>query len=154
MTPEKTNYLFETYPELFYFATAVDREAAGSPIRYGIDCADGWFALVEDLCGTIKNRLDWVNKYDKEGPMVVRVVQVKEKMGGLRFYTSMEGKNEKFRYWCEGVIHFAESFSYMICESCGNAGKLRPSGWHRTLCDSCENEREQQRHGSVDGVSE
>jgi len=61
----------------------------------------------------------------------VSIVQVKEKYGGLRFYTY--GGNDYVR----GMIDFAESMSYKICECCGNPGKLSQKGWWRTLCDPC-----------------
>ena len=62
--------------------------------------------------------------------------QIKEKFGTLRFYTSGGDR------LIDGMIWFAESMSGRICETCGNSGKLRNSGWLVTLCDEHQTERE------------
>jgi hypothetical protein len=67
--------------------------------------------------------------YDAK-PRSVYVTQVKEKWGGLRFYVG--SANEEFF----DLIDAAEEESYMICEECGEPGKLREDlGWILTLCD-------------------
>jgi hypothetical protein len=91
---------------------------------YGFECSDGWFDLISTLCESINRELE----YDKE--LKVSVVQVKEKFGGLRFYT--HGGNPKV----DGMITLAETLSYRICETCGNKGEIRQDrAWWRTLCD-------------------
>jgi len=57
--------------------------------------------------------------------------QVKEKFGGLRMYFS--GGDE----YVSGLVDMAESFSYQICENCGEKGKPNKGGWISTLCDKC-----------------
>lgn len=63
-------------------------------------------------------------------PVVEQVVaeQVKEKFGGLRFY--YRGGDEYIR----GLVSFAESMSYRVCEDCGKPGTVGGRGWIRTLC--------------------
>ena len=61
-------------------------------------------------------------------PQII-AVQIKEKFGTLRFYT--DGGDQYTR----GVLAMAECMSAVTCEECGNCGKVRTSGWHRTLCD-------------------
>ena len=61
--------------------------------------------------------------------------QVKEKFGGLRFYTN--GYNEAV----SAMIHMAESMSYRTCEVCGNPGRSNNHGWISTLCDTHRLER-------------
>jgi len=63
-----------------------------------------------------------------------RLLQVKEKWGGLRFYIDY-GNSEVFR-----LIEEAEKESYFICEDCGNneTAAARNDGWIRTLCNDCE----------------
>ena len=71
----------------------------------------GWAGLVKegfDLC--LKN--GW------------RIYQIKEKFGGLRFYTDED-------------LDDIEDESYTICEECGEPGKPRPGGWIKTRCDKC-----------------
>ena len=59
----------------------------------------------------------------------VRVSQVKEKYGGLRFYVGGAPRE------VHDIIDECERLSYTICEVCGKPGKLREGGWLRTLCD-------------------
>lgn len=59
------------------------------------------------------------------------VVQVKEKFGTLRFYAN--ASNERI----SRLITLAERLTDTTCEDCGEAGKERPGGWIRTLCDDC-----------------
>lgn len=123
---------------------------------WGFSHGDGWFHLLDALCGEIQHHIDqhnkWVEEYGKEFaeqdakegkaadprnttliPQVV-ATQVKEKFGGLRFYYS--GGDERI----EGIVQFAESLSYNICEECGLFDRTvarNSSGWIRTTCRSC-----------------
>lgn len=67
----------------------------------------------------------------------VRVVQVKEKFGTLRFY--YDGGDD----YVSGLVSMAESMSAITCEECGVPGKTGGNGWIRTLCDSCRTKREE-----------
>lgn len=64
-----------------------------------------------------------------DAPAQVIAVQIKEKFGTLRFYTS---GGDDYVY---GVLAMAESMSAVLCEECGKPGITRTDGWHRTLCD-------------------
>lgn len=135
MTPEKEAALRATYPTLFDVPK-------NYPISYGVEIDDGWYTLVDRLCGLIVRRTE----RDKTD---LRVVQIKEKFGGLRFYVSFLGEQtvqaEETRSWVYGAITLAESMSYTICEQCGHPGEHRTDGWHRTLCQQHEDERESRR---------
>ena len=61
-----------------------------------------------------------------------KAVQVKEKLGTLRFYMNSETKE------MSELISKAESLSYKTCEYCGAPGKQREGGWIKTLCNNCE----------------
>lgn len=77
----------------------------------------GWSSLVNEV-------------YDKLPERVI-VVQVKEKLGGLRIYVE---------YADLDFLHFLvkiENRSLETCERCGEAGETRAGGWLKTLCDSC-----------------
>jgi hypothetical protein len=63
-----------------------------------------------------------------------KVVQIKEKLGGLRIYIS-RGNEKMFQ-----TIRQAEEASLVTCEDCGKPGRERGTGWIRTLCDKCEQE--------------
>jgi len=61
------------------------------------------------------------------------VHQVKEKFGGLRYYSSLDMHPEAAVF-----IREAERLAAVTCENCGAAGRQRSGGWVRTLCDACE----------------
>lgn len=63
--------------------------------------------------------------------------QVKEKFGGLRFYTT--GTNDRDT----NIIDSAEAMSYYVCEQCGTmaSARLYTYGWHATLCSQHADER-------------
>lgn len=83
-------------------------------------CVDsGWHPLIKELIGKLE-------KLDPE----LRIEQVKEKFGGLRFYTGTTHVAGLF-----DIISEYEKKSYTICEKCGKKGKLRDDiGWYKTLC--------------------
>ena len=69
-----------------------------------------------------------------------KLVQVKEKFGGLRFYfnPSIPVYTRKMH----DVIADVERRSFSICEICGEVGKLRKTlktNWYKTLCDKHAN---------------
>jgi len=79
----------------------------------------GWYALVKDLIAKLIE-LGW----DKE------IHQVKQKYGGLRFYTGATSDE------MHTAIREYENLSYKTCEVCGEPGEVRPGGWIETLCDT------------------
>ena len=97
---------------------------------WGITCGDGWYNIVDALCGQIQNHLEH-NIKDNDGTIVVEATQVKEKYGGLRFYYT--GGDEFIR----GVCWMAEGLSERTCEECGAQGTQNKKGWIRTMCDPC-----------------
>jgi len=116
------------------------------------DVDDGWYHIIHVLMSKLS--YDYENaqrrlKYAIEHPNDVKetipqlekmvsdayanmpmVRQVKEKFGGLRFYTTGVLQDQY------AFIEFAESMSYHVCEVCGSPGKIRNSGWIKTLCDT------------------
>jgi len=164
MEKELEEILVKKYPAIFKdYGGDVRKTCMG----WGMSCGDGWFTLLDDLCGDINHLIK-----GKDIEVVAR--QVKEKFGGLRFYHGVSYKpgwfsklNTKIRQWiCKkgfakqywkandfrkkvfsstiekinDTISKAEAKSYTICESCGCPGNRRPGGWVRTLCDNCDEE--------------
>lgn len=85
-----------------------------------------------------EQRVDDIMDYDQD-PIVdkvdwIRVAQIKEKFGGLRFY--YDGGDEHI----SGMVRMAEVWAGMTCETCGDKGHQRSGGWIRTLCDKHEAE--------------
>lgn len=88
-------------------------------------CPSGWLELVHDLCQDLEEII---------GDHEFQVVQVKEKFGGLRFYTGPLDK-DIFKA-VEDRIEKAEQESFTICEVCGEEGETDNDGWWiNTLCD-------------------
>ncbi len=106
MSPEHEYRLMQNYPNLF------------ADTFWGFECGDGWFKLIDDLCCCIIAHND-----------DVRVDQVKEKFGQLRFYVT--GGDRVI----DGMIALAEHISGGTCEQCGQEGRMRSGGWIVTLCD-------------------
>jgi hypothetical protein len=118
-------------------------------VTVSLDISDGWLSLVDKLCSMIRHKLDTITKYNDiwlENEVIdmfkhatnqalvqdFKIVQIKEKFGGLRFY--VDGADKEINAW----ISFAESMSYEICEECGTNQNIgTTSGWIRTICGAC-----------------
>lgn len=124
MSPELERQLVEKYPKLF---AGYGAPPNWSPMAFGFECGDGWFDLLDTLCA----QLSQSDPSGKEGAEPITALQVKEKYGTLRFYVG-PATDEAF-----AVIDFAEALSARICETCGNKGRTRGTGWLKTLCDAC-----------------
>jgi hypothetical protein len=104
----------------------------------GFCCGEGWWPILEELCGQIQHHINWKNKQSEVVPQVT-VGQIKEKFGGLRFYYS--GGDDEI----SGMVRMAESWASRSCETCGAPGTRREGGWLKTLCDHHEAERQAAR---------
>jgi len=99
---------------------------------WGFECSSGWYKLIWDLSEKLEAL---IIKYKEENPgeeWSPRAMQVKEKMGGLRFYLS--GETDEM----SKEVEKAEQIADETCEECGKPGALKHRGtWYRTLCDDC-----------------
>ena len=120
MKEELDKQLCEKYPKLLADRHKPMTETA---MCWGFDVGDGWYDLIDILCGSIQNYID-----NNNIPQIT-VSQVKEKFGTLRFYTN--GSNDLIT----GMIWMAERMSSRVCETCGKPGKFRGKGWFYTACD-------------------
>jgi hypothetical protein len=126
MNKENTKKLAEKYPTVF-------QELGGHPtetcMAWGIAVGDGWYNIIDELCQTL----------EKHG---VVAAQVKEKFGGLRFYTNSirNGKTEAEYNEVQTAIRLAEEKAYRTCEYCGKPGERRGGSWIKVLCDECNKE--------------
>jgi hypothetical protein len=94
------------------------------PLEHAIQCVGaGWVELIREcyaLCVEYK----------------VDIHQVKEKFGGLRFYTGAVDRDTAKEFFdkIEAVCHR----SYGTCENCGQPGELDNNRrWVKTLCSNC-----------------
>jgi hypothetical protein len=132
MKQELDEQLCKKYPLIFKNRHGDMRETL---MCWGFECGDGWYQILDSLCGNIQHHIDWKAKQGQHVPQVV-AVQVKEKFGGLRFY--YDGGDEQIY----GMVRMAESWAANTCEECGQPGTMRTGGWIRTLCDTHEAERQ------------
>ena len=97
-----------------------------------IGIGKGWHGLLYALIQKIQNHLVELKLKEDEWP---RIDQIKEKFGGLRFYTSYSFS--KIDEWVEA----AEDFSVYICEFCGQPGNyVKFGGWVKSSCQKCYKE--------------
>lgn len=92
---------------------------------FGFEHGDGWFDIVWRLCERLE---PLVTQFERETGDKFEVFQVKEKLGGLRFYAH-PGNDLIF-----SAIADAEKESLRTCDVCGKPGKPNPSGWIQTRC--------------------
>lgn len=122
MNDTNSKYLFDNF-SFFHPETPLTQ----SLMAFGFECGNGWFELIKELC----EKLEALDLKD------FRVLQVKEKYGGLRFYTGgveLEKADEVDR-----LINEAEAKSLTVCEECGKPGKPNGRGWIKTQCEICRN---------------
>ena len=119
--------LIEQYPDMF-------------PERFFFECGDGWYNILSSLLWRIDKHEEHVrqnNAYrvrhglDPIKYESVKIVQIKEKWAGLRFY--YDGGDD----YISGSVALAEGLSYKTCEACGNPGTLNREGWYRVRCEVC-----------------
>jgi len=185
MKQELDEALCAKYPKIFKYRHAPMTHTA---MCWGFDCGDGWYNIIDVLCGNIQSHVDFKRKRraralqfnralkralagdtrplqmhftfgGKEEPdewaiemankaivkaefnevpppmPYITASQVKEKFGGLRFYTN--GYTDEV----SGMIRMAEAMSYRTCEECGSPGRSNSYGWISTLCDTHRLER-------------
>ena len=100
---------------------------------FGCECGDGWYKLLHDLCTEI------TQAYIEQGlEPDVKIGQIKEKYGTLRFYYSSSIN-------LDAIVDKYEELSAITCESCGQPGHLFNNGWCKVRCDSCYEEEQKPR---------
>ena len=157
MSPELEHKLIKRYPGLF---RNVNKSPKETLICFGAECGDGWFDILDNLCGFIihiqKCHSYFLTKRDGKCidfhcPDVV-FDQIKEKYGTLRVYWHFSDLNyeelasqlkdtesldtyiNRYSEMIESVISFCEYLSSKTCEVTGKPGKLYSKGWCVTLC--------------------
>jgi hypothetical protein len=145
--------LYNEYPDMFSNRHKSPRESC---MAWGCEIGMGWYDIMHSICWKIKNHEEnivWQTEFKqktdpeyKSDYIPVKFDQIKEKFGGLRVYFS--GGDD----YIEGLVSMAESFSYKICESCGERGSPNKGGWISTLCDECRNKPYDQTTNNNAGV--
>lgn len=100
-----------------------------------------WFRLHARAVKNWKTKIaDWIYENAPKGKphISIRVDQVKEKFGGLRFY--YHGGDKEI----DGMVRLAEGLSYRTCEFCGSTKDIGyTQGWIISCCKSCHETDEQ-----------
>jgi hypothetical protein len=136
MKRELEEQIISKAPYMFQYEGSDDIRQ--SLISFGFECGGGWFWLLKKLVEDIAE----IDVYK-----AVKVFQVKEKFGALRFYISYsipDDVNDPSNLIYDKVyelINKAEEESGNTCEQCGEPGSVRGKYWLRCECDKCENER-------------
>ncbi len=76
MNPELDRALWERWPLIF---SERHGDSASTAMCWGFECGDGWYGLIDDLCEALQGETD------NEGAPQIGAMQVKEKLGSLRF---------------------------------------------------------------------
>ena len=102
-----------------------------TPIElFGVECGKGWYKLIEPI-------INYIEEYnqDKKEEDKIKIIQIKEKYGGLRIYTSFDTQE------LHKMISEAEEKSYRVCEICGSEKYVgcRTNAWIQTICIDCIN---------------
>lgn len=117
---------FADFPSLF-------RDRDQSSLARGIECGNGWYALIRQLSEAIETAAKEAG-IPMHSTAWTRCRQVKEKMGELRFVVfavpGHESTSERIALLCQA----ASEASMHVCEQCGLAGKLVDG---MSLCATC-----------------
>jgi hypothetical protein len=123
MSPELEDKLIKKYPKLF---RQVNLPMNQTCMCWGLECGNGWFNIIDNLCKNIQKHID------DNGLDQVEFQQIKEKFGGLRVYFAYGDS------YIDDLVEQAEKDSYNTCELCGTTENIGyTQGWVTTLCEEC-----------------
>jgi hypothetical protein len=130
MRQELVDKLQKDFPQIFQDLYGDMRVTC---MAWGVATGDGWYELIYKLCDDIM----------KIGPGPdFKAAQIKEKFGGLRFYTEGHPQDEEKSKAIHKLIGQAENDSYTVCENCGSNEDITVEGaWIQTLCKYCRSHK-------------
>lgn len=146
MDQKLSKSLFEKYPNVYKLFRAnaeyvkTQNESLKPLVKRlvwpEISCRDGWFKILDELSNKLEKL---ILEFPEEERDLFTAVQIKEKMGGLRFYL------DRIPNGAREIINEATDASYKTCEVCGSSGKLRSNGLVVvTVCDKHFQEQEEE----------
>lgn len=153
MKLELEQQLVSKYPNLF-------KQYGGDPkdtcMAFGFECGDGWYHLIDTLCDSIQGEVNWINRLFVDFNYSCTAIQVKEKLGGLRFYYEFtyasDLSDDQMKVLLgsmdriSGMTTLAERISQTTCENCGGKCEREDAPFPRALCNACD----QLRRDSID----
>ena len=129
-TKMKYKRICKRYPFLIIRNWKTDKSIE-YPYTYLDDMPDGWKRVFgKQMCEEIRNVLI------KGGYLYdYRVIEVKEKYGGLRWYDN--GAPSSIYNELQDIIDKYEKLSYRTCRCCGRPATKISLGWISPFCDKC-----------------
>jgi len=145
MSPKLESALANKYPDIF---RDIGCDEQSSLMAFGVCVGDGWYKVIDTLCGSIAESVNYINRLHPHLKFSVTAAQIKEKWGGLRFYvdfhydpnlSSTDMKLvERAIENIGGKISLAEKLCDHVCCHCGSMnGYNKGFASSIVLCDSC-----------------
>jgi hypothetical protein len=128
--------LIQDFPDLYWQHELSPSETS---MCFGFEVGDGWEPLIRELSEKIYSLVQKYNSTLETEDYKFAVIQVKEKFGGLRYYTNWHIEE------IQNIINEYEGRSYSTCEECGKPGEASGKNWIVTLCPDHEKRREERR---------
>jgi hypothetical protein len=124
---------FNSYDEAFKFADSQKllfwfmKPDGANILSDHFECEKGWHLLINEALRKIE---EIIIRDDLD----IQIMQIKEKLGGLRIYLSSTTDE------IDSIIKEAEGKALRTCEICGSPGRFLSTftGWYVTRCKKCE----------------
>jgi hypothetical protein len=120
-----------------YYFLKPDPSLQSNLMAFGFECGSGWYPIIEEVFDKLEKLIEEMPKEErKHFQKDFEILQVKEKLGGLRIYVNI--------YTDEiiEIIREAGEKALKTCEICGKPGKIREiNHWYFTNCDEHYNKR-------------
>jgi predicted transport protein len=120
-----------------YYFIKPDPTYQDNLMEFGWECGEGWFPIIEEALNKIEEIIEKMPKKEqKVFKKSFEILQIKQKLGGLRIYVNM--RTDEI---VETIVE-AEEKAEQTCEVCGKPGKLREvNRWLFTSCDEHYNKK-------------
>ena len=97
-------------------------------LRFGIECGDDWADILHAFLATAEEAT-------ARGDGTLHLLQIKEKMGGLRIYYRTSDTPQRDWIGIDEAYYLAEARSFHVCEHCERRGLLTYNGFlYATRC--------------------
>lgn len=126
--------LFHNHPHFFRRQRRPPANGLDSFQKWGIECGDGWFALINTLAGRYEAYIEELIRQGVPKRNWPRPSQIKEKLGTLRFYV------RNLKYAPKELVSATteiETVSATVCETCGAPGTKKTNGYRQVACNRC-----------------
>lgn len=129
MNLDKQDRLFSKYKHLFDMSWITE-----------IQCADGWYDIIERMLEGINRLYEHSRKYPQDGLLEIKITCIKEKFSGLSVYYDCPDVNPRLQGQVSGLVMAAVREASGTCEYCGETDHNElgvTSGWIQVCCISC-----------------